>query len=431
MEAPPGVHESDSRASVAIAVNSVLLSILFLAVGLRTYTRFCILKQVGNDDLAAIVTFFLVFGSSFAAVWNVRNGLGRHIYFLSTNELMEYMKTFYTSIVLYNAALGGIKMTFLLQYYRVLAVQKMKKVFIGAMIISGMWSVSQIFCAIFTCTPIPKFWDQSIPGYCIPNYPFWYVNAGGNIITDLMVLILPLPALFKLKLRPGQKYVLVGIFCLGFFTCAISVIRIRFLRIEEDPTWENVESSAWSISELVSGLTCACLPACRPLVSRLVPALASRATKSSGYLSYGISSRKGGRAQQQRDVEMGTSVSRNRQVNFSVSRRTQSSDSKTELYGLGGSSKSQEDWNRKEALPIQVPSPLDRSRNRAEKKSPPISRQESVRGGGYMSGDGAAVQTHIEAKLRVPQGVQLKDSIEITHDIVQVSSPKVENTGFV
>lgn len=125
-------------------------------------------------------------------------------------------QTFYVTIVFYNAALAGIKMTFLFQYYRVLAVQKMKKVFIVAMIIVGAWSVSQILIAIFNCSPIPAFWDKSIDGSCIPNYPYFYINAAGNIATDIIVFVLPLPVINKLSLARGQKYVLLGIFCLGF-----------------------------------------------------------------------------------------------------------------------------------------------------------------------------------------------------------------------
>lgn len=107
-------------------------------------------------------------------------------------------------------------MTFLFQYYRVLAIQKMKKVYLGAMILVGGWSISQILVQTFVCTPIASFWDKSVNGTCIPNYPQWYINAAGNIFTDLLVLLLPLPAIAKLKLAKGQKLVLVGIFCLGF-----------------------------------------------------------------------------------------------------------------------------------------------------------------------------------------------------------------------
>lgn len=67
-------------------------------------------------------------------------------------------------------------------------------------------------------------------------------------------------------------------------TVAISVIRIKFIGQQEDPTWDNIESSGWSIGELSSALTCACLPTLRPLFSRFFPSLAgSSARPTVGY----------------------------------------------------------------------------------------------------------------------------------------------------
>lgn len=111
----------------------------------------------------------------------------------------------------------SVKITFLLQYYRVFALRKMRIFVLAALGLIGCWSVSQLLVAIFNCTPIYKFWMRDSDGTCIPNHPFWYINAAGNIITDIVIFVLPLPVLGSLKLRRPQKLLLVGIFSLGFF----------------------------------------------------------------------------------------------------------------------------------------------------------------------------------------------------------------------
>ena len=58
-----------------------------------------------------------------------------------------------------------------------------------------------------------------------------------------------------------------------FSTVAISVIRIKFLDLKEDVTWQHVESSGWSLGELASALTCSSLPTLRPFVAKYVPSL--------------------------------------------------------------------------------------------------------------------------------------------------------------
>jgi len=131
-------------------------------------------------------------------------------------EVLMQSQDFYLSIVFYCAALLFIKLAFLFQYYRVLAVQHMRMVYIVAIVVVGGWATSQTFVGIFTCTPVSGFWDKTIDAKCIPNLPQWYINAGGNIITDVAVFVLPLPALWKLNLAKQQRMLLVGIFGLGF-----------------------------------------------------------------------------------------------------------------------------------------------------------------------------------------------------------------------
>ncbi len=92
----------------------------------------------------------------------------------------------------------------------------MRRVFLGALAVIGCWCVSQLLITIFTCQPVSGFWDKSVQARCIPNLPFWYINAAGNIATDIAIFVLPLPVIRGLKLARPQKLMLVGIFSLGF-----------------------------------------------------------------------------------------------------------------------------------------------------------------------------------------------------------------------
>ncbi|KAK4647821.1 uncharacterized protein QC761_104720 [Podospora bellae-mahoneyi] len=283
----------ESRAGVVIAVVAVCLTTATTAVGLRSYSRATLIRQFGMDDWAAIVALLLAMGSGIMVASNTIYGHGKHIAVVDGSQLWKYFRTFYTSIVLYNGSLTAIKITFLLQYWRILGTPQMRKVVMFAGIIVALWSISQLLVVIFTCTPIERFWLPETPGTCIPNLPFWYINAAGNIVTDVIVFVVPLPALSKLNLKKNQKVALIGIFCLGFFTCAISVIRIQYLRLSEDVTWDNVASSCWSVGELCSGITCACLPTLRPLVAKIFPSMNS---SNDSYGSYQKSSGRDGTA---------------------------------------------------------------------------------------------------------------------------------------
>jgi hypothetical protein len=119
---------------------------------------------------------------------------------------------------MYNTAMMFIKMTFLLQYFRVFQhVYSMWVAYIVAMIIVGCWCLTQTLLVIFACLPVQAFWDASTlaEAKCWIRPDFVYINAGGTIVTDLIVLFLPLPTLLHLKLRPTQKWGLIGIFGIG------------------------------------------------------------------------------------------------------------------------------------------------------------------------------------------------------------------------
>ena len=170
-----------------------------------------------------------------------------------------------------------VKIAFLLQYYRVFAIAKVRRLILYCTIVITGWSLSQLLVAIFTCTPIHKFWDRSMDtGTCIDNDPQWYINAAGNITTDTIIFCLPLPVLKNINLQRTQKLIVMGIFSLGFFTVAISLIRIKYLHQFADLTWHNIGSACWSVGEIASAVTCLCLPTLRPLLGRLRPRRASR-----------------------------------------------------------------------------------------------------------------------------------------------------------
>ncbi|KAK1640116.1 hypothetical protein BDP81DRAFT_446493 [Colletotrichum phormii] len=272
---PPEVYQDDRRTTV---VASVVFCILFVTamVGLRIYTRTRVIVLFGIDDILAVVALLATTGCGIAIALMTNYGLGRHIVVLKPADIVKYMHMFYISIVFYNIALLAIKLSFLCQYYRIMAVPRMRRIYALALLVVGAWSTSQVFIAAFQCLPVEGFWDKSVVSLCIPNQPQWYVNAAGNIITDVAVFTLPLPIFWHLSLPRKQKALLMGIFSLGFFTVAISIVRIQYLSTPADFTWKNVDASLWSIGEISSAVTCACLPTLRPLLTKMFPGLTSR-----------------------------------------------------------------------------------------------------------------------------------------------------------
>jgi hypothetical protein len=69
--------------------------------------------------------------------------------------------------------------------------------------------------AIAGCSPMAKFWNQSLPGHCIDTVEFFRWNGVANMLLDFLVLCVPLPMAWRVKTTVQQKCILTGLFMLG------------------------------------------------------------------------------------------------------------------------------------------------------------------------------------------------------------------------
>ena len=116
---------------------------------------------------------------------------------------------------MYNVSIAVIKLSILFLYGRIFVQPWFKKALIalGAFVIA--YSIAQIFGDIFQCVPIKSLWDPSVSGYCI-NYPDLIIIMGViNIVTEIIMLVLPLPLLWRLQLSRSRKSLLTVLFTMG------------------------------------------------------------------------------------------------------------------------------------------------------------------------------------------------------------------------
>lgn len=65
------------------------------------------------------------------------------------------------------------------------------------------------------CRPLQFIWNKSLDGICIDSWPFYIAGSAPNVLTDFAILILPLPAVWRLQMGMMQKVSIVGILLLG------------------------------------------------------------------------------------------------------------------------------------------------------------------------------------------------------------------------
>ncbi|CAJ2503301.1 Uu.00g106950.m01.CDS01 [Anthostomella pinea] len=134
-----------------------------------------------------------------------------------------------------------------------------------------LWALATILSCFFICQPLAYNWDSFIPGgHCGDSVTSWLITGILNIITDLIVLILPMPYLWALELEMFKKLILMATFGVGLFTCVISTVRVITLVSVDftDVTYTIPRAVLFSAMEPCLAITLACVPVLRPLLGR-------------------------------------------------------------------------------------------------------------------------------------------------------------------
>lgn len=118
---------------------------------------------------------------------------------------------------MYYAAMASVKLSYLWFYLRIFPQLNFRKwIWICMGMVSSHWlgSMLQIF---LSCTPFERNWNPTIRGGHCASYNVAFVTIGiFNMITDLIIMLLPIPFLRKIQMAMGTKIGLAAIFSIGF-----------------------------------------------------------------------------------------------------------------------------------------------------------------------------------------------------------------------
>lgn len=78
------------------------------------------------------------------------------------------------------------------------------------------YNIGVMFPLIFACTPVQKTWDLTVlEGSCIDRTPVFIATAVLNMVTDICLLVLPIPMIAKLQMSRAKKVGLICMFGVG------------------------------------------------------------------------------------------------------------------------------------------------------------------------------------------------------------------------
>lgn len=112
-----------------------------------------------------------------------------------------------------------VKLSIILLYHHVFPVRHVTYALSLCAFIVISWWIAMIVVACVQCQPYSYFWDQyinpSAQGKCIDTYHFYLGNAISSVITDFLILGVPIPMVWRLQMPIAQKLAVCGTFLLG------------------------------------------------------------------------------------------------------------------------------------------------------------------------------------------------------------------------
>ncbi|CAG5156828.1 uncharacterized protein ALTATR162_LOCUS4621 [Alternaria atra] len=281
LPAPPGVKTDFSGdrtdlQSKIIVVYVVMTILSTIVLGLRLYTRIFIRHMTGLDDALVVLSWCGCIAWMVICFQSFQYGFGQHLWNVTMEQLVDYTKMLVGIMVVYVWTPALAKLSLLALYYRLNPDRKVQaSIYALAVLVTG-YSLAITVVAAGPCNPRTHT-DQK----CLTDLNLFMACI--NIITDFLILCLPIPMLHALQLPMKQKILLGFVFALGSGVVVISTVRIIYVYSmisDPDSTYNVAKACIFSTVELNGGVICACVALLKPFIQQYMPWILSLSSGS-------------------------------------------------------------------------------------------------------------------------------------------------------
>ncbi|KAL8685821.1 MAG: hypothetical protein Q9218_007524 [Villophora microphyllina] len=219
-----------------ITTDLVTISLAFVAVVARCFTKFFIVKAPGWDDYTIIIALCFAIGRLVVDEIALHQyGAGRHFRDIPPEWYNGYLTTVAVDGYLYTVAITFAKLSLLLFLYRIFHVDKRFRIaawITGAILTS--WSLITILLAIFSCRPVRASWDLKVrmdpKTVCYPkSYDVENVYGFCNVITDVVLIVMPIPLVWKMQVNRKKKLGVAMVFATGALYVSQTISQSTYL----------------------------------------------------------------------------------------------------------------------------------------------------------------------------------------------------------
>jgi hypothetical protein len=186
----------------------------------------------------------------------------------------------------YVIALCFVKLSILFFYRAIASHRTFRRLVYATIGFVSIYSFAACIAAAFQCENPSDAWNTE--GYfaqfdrdpdtkrpqlkCYDPVKLWVFCAAANLLSDVIILLLPIPALLSLRIPMSKRLALVGIFSIGIMAIVASSVRMWVMMLWAESPWNSARFGAdlllWGQVETNSGIISASVPFLRLLFRR-------------------------------------------------------------------------------------------------------------------------------------------------------------------
>ncbi|QSZ32974.1 hypothetical protein DSL72_002558 [Monilinia vaccinii-corymbosi] len=263
----PNFTNPPSRASQIYISAGICLPLMLFFGALRIYAKVVLLgKRKSWDDLTC--TLGLLSGFSFISLTIAAVAGGAYGFHQWDITIRDFTK---------EQLMARLPMLNVLRWLKVMAIT--------GMIVTGMFYVATMITFAVLCSPKNghtqlAYLTALASDNCSSSRPVITATGIVNIISDLFLVALPLPAVWNLHLTRRKKLGVSAMFLTGFVACTASIVGLVYRVIvvrNTDNTWVVIPVWTTTIVEMTAGVLVCCMPTTAAVFSTWrLPSIISR-----------------------------------------------------------------------------------------------------------------------------------------------------------
>ncbi|KAF2751074.1 hypothetical protein M011DRAFT_491697 [Sporormia fimetaria CBS 119925] len=181
-----------------------------------------------------------------------------------------YTRMFFVTLMSFWISLWTVKLSLLFLYKKLMdrLPRIYKKLWIAVVIFC---IISLIACIVSYFTSCDSIRETLVNGYC-PGTPrtvraqmaSLYMSFAVDVLSDFMIMALPIQLVWNLQLPRGQKIAVIALFSSGFVCIVFATLRVSQIAVkakQDDASPEPTWLSLWSIIETSVAVCIGCMPA--------------------------------------------------------------------------------------------------------------------------------------------------------------------------